>query len=181
MKLLVRTLLILTVTSLFFVQTVQASNGAEVFDIKKGEIVQTIQNSQALQNQVKDWLSSASGIVSSFNVEPNDGLAIKIPLVPPYEIHNDLVNGTVTEVVMFISRSSTYYPTLLIFTKENHIIAVHVANHHLKDFLKENKLYTPEFNLREPIHYNEEGSCRGSSFAFSQNIGFDTYVLLALS
>jgi hypothetical protein len=156
LKLLVRSLLILTGISIsvFFVQTVQASDGAEVFDIKKGEIVQTIKNSQSLQNQVKEWLSSTSGIAGALKIEPNDGIAIKIPLIPPYKIHNELVKGTVTEVVMFIGRSSTYYPTLLIFTKENHIIAVHVANHHLKDFLKKNKLYTSELNLSEPITLN---------------------------
>ncbi|MBP1989610.1 hypothetical protein [Paenibacillus eucommiae] len=153
MKLLVRSLLILTVITigLSFVQAVHASDGAEVFDIKRGEIVQRIQNSQLLQSQVKEWLSSAIGIARSFNIEPNDGLAIKIPVTPPYSIHHELVNGTVTEVVMFIGRSSTYFPTLLIFTKENNFIAVHIANHQLKDFLEENKLYTPELNLSEPV------------------------------
>jgi hypothetical protein len=153
LRLMVRSLLILIVisVSVFFAQTVQASDGAEVFDIKKGEIVQTIKDSQSLQNQVKKWLSSACGIAGSFKIEPNDGIAIKAPLIPPYKIQNEFVNGTVTEVVMFISRSSSYYPTLLIFTKENHTIAVHVANYHLKDFLKKNNLYTPELNLSEPV------------------------------
>lgn len=95
-------------------------------------------------------LSSISGIAGSFRIEPNEGIAIRIPLIPPYKIHNDLVNGTVTEVVMFVSRSKTYYPTLLIITKENQIVAVHVTNHNLKDLLERNRLYTTDLNLNEP-------------------------------
>lgn len=108
MNLFVRSSLILTVisNSILFSQKVQASDGAEVFDINKGEIVPAIENSQSLQNQVKEWLSSACGIAGSFKIEPNNGIAIKAPLIPPYKIQNEFVNGTVTEVVMFISRSS---------------------------------------------------------------------------
>ncbi|TXK71674.1 hypothetical protein [Paenibacillus sp. N3.4] len=152
MKLQVKSLLIWIVISISTIctQAVQAFDGAEVFDINKGEVIQTIVNSQSLQDQVKLWLSSASLIAGSFNIQPNDGIAIKIPLIPPYKTDNELINGTVTEVVMLISRSSTYYPTLLIFTKENHTLAVHVATQGLKNFLKKNQLFTPELNISDP-------------------------------
>jgi hypothetical protein len=70
--------------------------------------------------------------------------------MPPYKVNNDLITGTVTEVVMFISPSKTYFPTLLVFTKENGFVAVYVKNHNLKTFLKKNRLFNPELNLTEP-------------------------------
>ncbi|NOU71844.1 hypothetical protein GC098_10505 [Paenibacillus sp. LMG 31458] len=153
MKTIDRMLFLVTVFSLLFAQTVGASDGAEVFDIKKGEIILTINNSNSLQNQVKDWLSSVNGTAGSLNIEPSDGIAIKIPLVPPYKVNNDWITGTVTEVVMFISTSKTYYPTLLVFTKEKGLVAVHIKNKSLQRFLKKNKLFNAELNLTEPsIH-----------------------------
>ncbi|MGO4501077.1 hypothetical protein AB4114_35085 [Paenibacillus sp. 2RAB27] len=150
MKILDRLLFLVIAFSLFFAQTVGATDGAEVFDIKKDEIILTIRNSNSLQNQVKEWLSSANGAVGSFRIEPSEGIAIKITLMPPYKINNDWINGTVTEVVMFISPSKTYFPTLLVFTKEKGLIAVHVKTHSLKTFLKKNKLFYQELNLTEP-------------------------------
>ncbi|MDQ0888815.1 hypothetical protein QFZ81_003903 [Paenibacillus sp. V4I9] len=153
LKTLVRMLLLVTAFSLLLAQTVRASDGAEVFDIKKGEIILTIRNSNSLQNQVKELLSSANGAVESFKIEPNDGIAIKISLMPPYKINNGWITGTVTEVVMFISPSKTYFPTLLVFTKENGLVAVHVKTHSLKTFLKKNKLFNSELNLSQPSLY----------------------------
>lgn len=150
MTTLYRILILVVAFSLLFAQTVGASDGAEVFDIKKGEIILTIENSNSLQNQVKEWLSTANGNVGSLKIEPNDGIAIKITLMPPYKVNNDRITGTVTEVVLFISPSKTYFPTLLVFTKENGLIAVHVKTHSLKTFLKKNKLYNSELNLSEP-------------------------------
>jgi hypothetical protein len=69
-----RLLLVVGSISLFVPQTVGATEGAEVFDIRKGEVVLTIPNSNSLQNQVKGWLSSANGIAGSFRLEPSDGI-----------------------------------------------------------------------------------------------------------
>ena len=82
LKTLDRMLFLVAAFSLLFAQTVGASDGAEVFDIKKGEIVLTIKNSNSLQNQAKEWLSSANGTVGSLKIEPSEGIAIKIPLCP---------------------------------------------------------------------------------------------------
>ncbi|SDP06773.1 hypothetical protein SAMN04487897_13411 [Paenibacillus sp. yr247] len=150
LKTLDRMLFLVAVFSLLFAQTVGASDGAEVLDIKKGEIILSIKNSNSLQNLVKEWLSSANGTVGSLKIEPSEGIAIKIPLTPPYKVNNKWITGTVTEVVMFISPSKTYFPTLLVFTKEEGLVAVHVKNHSLKTFLKKNKLFNPELNLVEP-------------------------------
>jgi predicted ATP-grasp superfamily ATP-dependent carboligase len=143
-------LLLVFTINFFEVQTVVASDGTEVYDIRKGEVVLTIQNSNSLQNLVKDWLSSAIGIAGWFRIEPNDGIAIKIPLTPPYKVQNKWITGTVTEVIMFVGRSKTYYPTLLVLTKENHLMAVYIKDHNLENFLKENKLYSSELNLSAP-------------------------------
>jgi hypothetical protein len=95
-------------------------------------------------------LSTANGSVESFRIEPSDGIAIKIELMPPYKVNNDWINGTVTEVVMFISTSKTYFPTLLVFTNEKGLVAVHFKTHSIKTFLKRNKLFNQELNLTEP-------------------------------
>ncbi|TCZ79405.1 hypothetical protein E0485_05965 [Paenibacillus albiflavus] len=110
-------------------------------------MVLTIPNSNSLQNQVKGWLSSANGIAGSFRLEPTDGIAIKISLTPPYKVQNTWITGTVTEVIIFVGRIQTYNPTLLVFTKENHFVAVHIKGEKLVTFLKENKLYSSELNL----------------------------------
>ncbi|MNT16734.1 hypothetical protein D3C72_1518500 [compost metagenome] len=147
MKTFICVLLVFGTTSLSTPQTVAATEGAEVFDIRKGEVVQLIPNSNLLQNQAKHWLSSIIGIAGSFKIEPTEGIAIKIPLTPPFSITNNWINGTVTEVIMFVGKSKNYYPTLLVFTKNNRFVAVHIRYHNLKSFLKENKLYSPELNL----------------------------------
>ncbi|NOU66507.1 hypothetical protein GC096_20915 [Paenibacillus sp. LMG 31461] len=140
-------IIIVLVCNLIITQMVSAIDGAEVFDILKGEITQTIPNSNSLQNQVKEWLSAITGIVESMHIEPSEGIAIKIPLTPPYKLTSNWMNGTVTEIVLFISTSETYYPTLLIFTKENGFIGVHFESSSLRSFLQEYKIDNPNLNL----------------------------------
>ncbi|MNR20798.1 hypothetical protein D3C85_1376610 [compost metagenome] len=143
-------LFLLLTCTLLISQPIAASEGAEVFDIRKGEIIRTLPNSNELQTQVKEWLSSITGPLESLEVEPRNGIAIKIPLTPPYSISTKWITGTVTEVVMFVSSSPTYYPTLLIFSKERGFAAIHFDSKNLKVFLEENKLYDPGFNLSMP-------------------------------
>ncbi|MNK86601.1 hypothetical protein D3C87_1065180 [compost metagenome] len=147
MKIFICLLLVLETICLSTPQTVAATEGAEVFDIRKGEVVQLIPNSNLLQNQAKHWLSSIIGVAGSFKIEPIEGIAIKIPLTPPFSITNNWINGTVTEVIMFVGKSKNYYPILLVITKNNRFVAVHIRNHNLESFLKENKLYSSELNL----------------------------------
>ncbi|SEB92815.1 hypothetical protein SAMN05443246_2381 [Paenibacillus sp. GP183] len=130
-------------------QTVHAFDGAEVFDIQKGEVIKIIKNSANLQSEVEKWLSSIAGTVGSLKMEPDSGIGLKIELVPPLKVENQWITGTVTEVALFISEKETYYPTLLIFTKENSVIAVNIQ-YDLMMFLKKNKLFKPEFNLNNP-------------------------------
>jgi hypothetical protein len=130
-------------------QTVHAFDGAEVFDIQKGEVIKTIKNSANLQSEVEQWLSSITGSVGSFKIEPDNGIGLKIEQAPPLKVKNQWITGTVTEAVLFISEKETYYPTLLILTKENSVIAVNIQ-YDLKMFLKMNNLFKPEFNLNNP-------------------------------
>lgn len=135
--------------NLSIAQTVAAMDDAEVFDIKKGEITQAIPNSNALQIRAREWLSSITGNVKSLHIEPSEGIAIKIPLLPPYKLTSSWITGNVTEIVIFISTSESYFPTLLIFTRENEFIAVHFKSSNLKLFLQEYKLDYPNLNLAE--------------------------------
>lgn len=66
-----------------------------------------------------------------------------------HKVKNQWINGTVTEVVLLISRTETYYPSLLVFTKENSVVAVNIHCDLMK-FLKMNNLYDPELNLKSP-------------------------------
>jgi hypothetical protein len=45
-----------------------------------------------LQNQVKEWLSSANGTVGSLKIEPNDGIAIKITFLKKNKLFNPELN-----------------------------------------------------------------------------------------
>jgi hypothetical protein len=141
--------IIVTLTCFFTVEIAHASDGAEVFDIQKGEVVKIIKNSASLQHEVENWLSSIAGPVGSLAIEPDNGIGILIELTPPLKVKNQWLWGTVTKVVLFVSQTETYYPTLLIFTKENSVIAVNIE-HDLKIFLKTNNLYNKELNLNNP-------------------------------
>jgi hypothetical protein len=129
-------------------QSAKAAEGAEVFDIAKGEVVRTIENSSSLQDLVKGWLSSAGELAGSLNIEPGDGIAIKVPMTPPYPLQKEWIMGTVTEVVLFIGRSPKYEPTLLVLTRENQMAAVRLKEQNLEKFLKDHKLYSTDLNLR---------------------------------
>ncbi|NQX71762.1 hypothetical protein HQN90_37445 [Paenibacillus alba] len=65
---------IVALLTVFHVHSVEAFDGAEVFDIQKGEVVATIKNSPSLQSEVAKWLSSISGPVESLHIEPDRGL-----------------------------------------------------------------------------------------------------------
>ncbi|MFC5447400.1 hypothetical protein [Paenibacillus aestuarii] len=140
--------IVLALISLFTPESISASEGAEVFDIQKGEVVRSIPNSNALQKQAKELLASAVGFAGSLRIEPSDGIAIRIPLTPPQKLPNRFVSGTVTEVILFVGRIPSYKPTMLVFTKENQVVAVQLSGgRSLKAFLKAYKLYSPELKL----------------------------------
>jgi hypothetical protein len=139
MKNLVYLIAIIVTLTCFDAQTVSAIDGAEVFDIQKGEVVKTINNSASLQSEVEKWISSIAGPVGSLKIEPDNGIGIKIELTPPLKVNNQWMTGTVTEVVLFVSKTKTYDPMLLIFTKENSVIAVNI-HYDLKTFLKKNNI-----------------------------------------
>ncbi|NOV04649.1 hypothetical protein [Paenibacillus planticolens] len=128
---------------------VYAADGAEAFDIGKGEVIKTITHSASLQSEVGKWLASITGPVGSLNIEPASGIAIKVELAPPLKVSNPWVTGTVTQVVLFVGQSAAYTPKLLIFTQANEVVAV-TFKHDVKRFLKSNGLYSHELNLVMP-------------------------------
>ena len=141
-------ILILGFVSLITPQTVAATEGVEVFDIGKGEIILSMSNSASLQNQAQQWLSSSViRTAGAFRIEPNDGIAIKIPVTSPDRVHGEWIKGTITEIVIFVGTSETYDPTMLVFTKENHTVAVHIRGETLMTFLKENQVYRSDLYL----------------------------------
>lgn len=133
-------------------QAAYAFDGAEVFDIQEGEVVQTIEHSASLQNEVEKWLSSIAGPAGSLHIEPANGIGIKIELAPPLKVDNQWMIGTITEVVLFVSLAETYYPTLLIFSKDHHVVAFNIQ-YDLKAFLITHHLYQEQFNLKNPPHF----------------------------
>lgn len=159
MKKLVHFMIIALSFTLINEQAACAFDGVEVFDIQKGEVVKTIEHLASLQNEVGKWLSSIAGPVGSLHIEPANGIGIKIELAPPLKIDNQWLKGTVTEVVLFVSQTDTYYPTLLIFTKENHTVAFNIQ-YDLKVFLVTHHLYHEQLNLKNPPHYRYNGTPR---------------------
>lgn len=126
-----------------------AADGAEAFDIQKGEVVKSIPHSANLQSEVEKWLIAIDGPVGSLNIEPKSGIAVKIELAPPLKINNPWIKGTVTQVVLFVSESDSYTPKLLIFTQENNVLAM-AFKYDLQSFLKRYDLYRPQLNLSMP-------------------------------
>jgi len=150
---LIRILLVVGVMVLSFApQAVWATEGAEVFDIIKGEVVATIPNSDLLQNQVKSLLSSVVGVAGVFRIEPNDGIAIKVKLAPPYRVRNQWITGTVKEVIVIVGRNQTYAPTMLVFMEDHHFLGFHVNSDTLTAFLKGVNLYSSELDLGTSLH-----------------------------
>jgi hypothetical protein len=126
-----------------------AADGAEAFDIQKGEVVKTIPHSANLQREVEKWLSAIDGPIGSLSIEPDSGIAVKVELAPPLKINNPWIKGTVTQVVLFVSESDSYTPKLLIFTQDNHVLGM-ALKYDLHSFLKKNDLYRPQLNLSMP-------------------------------
>ncbi|MHA7746497.1 hypothetical protein [Paenibacillus chondroitinus] len=62
-----------TVVLLFSVSClpVSAADGAEVFDIQKGEVVKSFPHSAQLQSEVEKWLAAIEGPIGSMNIEPD--------------------------------------------------------------------------------------------------------------
>lgn len=128
MKLLKLTIaaVLLLALACFRVRPAMAMEGAEVFDVQKGEVVKSIPHSETLQLEVLKWLNAITGGIGSLTIDPKEGTGLKVELAPPLNIHNRWVDGTVTQVVLFVSRQALYEPILLVFTRENGVTAVNI-------------------------------------------------------
>ncbi len=132
--------------TIWFTPPVHAQDGAEVFDIDKGEVVRAIPHSESLQQEAGKWLASIHGPIGRMRLDPDSGIGIKIELAPPQSIDTPWIKGMVSEVVLLIGKEKTYAPTLLVITREDRSAAFHI-DYNLKPFLMKNKLYDPNLNL----------------------------------
>ncbi len=134
-----------------FVPIAMANDSFELFDVNKGEVVSSTDNSLSLQTVVKNWIFSAIGVNSSFEIEPPNGIAVKIKLTPPIQVQSKWMTGIVSEVVLFVSESNSYLPTLLIIRKGENPLALHLRGEEVRSFLNNNNINSEKLNLEDSL------------------------------
>lgn len=147
MKLFLTLMLVGLIGFYSYPQSVKATDGAEVFDIKKGEVLATIPYSDGLRNQIIYLLSSVKGVVKAVKIEPRDGIGIKVKLAPPQKVQSKWIKGTVTEIVILVGRNRTFPPTMLVYLKDSHSLALHIRGENLAYILKRLNLYSSDLYL----------------------------------
>jgi hypothetical protein len=109
----------------------------EVFDVIQGRVVKYIDNSLEIQEEVRLWLGSISGLSPQLRVDPEDGIAVKIAINPPISIERNEYSGFITEVFLCVPRNRT--PYLLVFTEDGKPL-VFLFEHDIAPFLREHGL-----------------------------------------
>ncbi|MCI3918951.1 hypothetical protein MO973_01750 [Paenibacillus sp. TRM 82003] len=103
---------------------------AEVFDVDRGEVVRLIPNTPELQHDVEAWIYASKGAAPQFRLDPENGIGLKLAFTPPLRVEDDRwdgwIQGTILEAIVFVSRSPTYPPTLLLLKSNGRIAALHI-------------------------------------------------------
>lgn len=120
---------------LFSGQSITQANGnqIEVFDVKQGKITKHIPNTEAIQKEVRQFISTIQGLSPSVRIEPRDGMAYKIPVQPPINYQGKWFSTLIDEVFLMIGTNEE--PRLLIFDDENRPYVV-LFKHDISGFLK---------------------------------------------
>lgn len=108
---------------------------ADLFEIKEGKAILDFENSAAIQDEVKLWLQSISGLADRTNIlEFQDGYCLRIPIYPK-QVNNKWIDASIRDV--FLMLDPNYKPVLLIFDEDwPKRYLVHFS-HDVRPFLKE--------------------------------------------
>lgn len=95
----------------------QSAIEVEIFDIKQGEVVQTVPAYLNVQDEVISYLDNITGVYKKINPIPHDGMMVKIPLEQPYLLKNEWLSNYIEEVIIIFPKNDN--PILLLFDEEN--------------------------------------------------------------
>lgn len=105
----------------------------QVFDAAKEKVVQTIPVTPDVRQEAEAWLNSVESLSPQFNIDIKQGLVLKVPFDPPYNMKSRFYTGPVSEVNLILPPDRR--PTLLVITKENRPL-VFLFTRDVKPFLK---------------------------------------------
>lgn len=108
---------IFLIISLLPQQVYGVSPSVELLDIKTGNITKGIYNSEEIQNETRFCLQSITGVSSKFNPIPKEGMLIKVPLEPPYQLENEWINDFISEVIIISNPKED--PLLVLHNDDN--------------------------------------------------------------
>ncbi|MFJ7730221.1 hypothetical protein ACIQXV_29610 [Neobacillus sp. NPDC097160] len=95
----------------------QTNHQIQIIDIKKGEVIKSVQKTPDLQQEVVKILEGITGVYVKLNPYPNNGFVIKTPLEPNIMVKNQWFNDLVDEVMIIFPVQEK--PYLLVFDNEN--------------------------------------------------------------
>lgn len=99
---------------------VQRDINIEIFDIKKGEVMQSVPLNQSIQREIEEYLRNITGLYIKAKPIPNEGFVIRVPLRPPQKVKNILPNDKGIDIIneVFILFPKQRDPFLLILDKK---------------------------------------------------------------
>lgn len=112
-------IILLLFTFFFLSQGVQAAEyrKIEVFDMGKGKVIQKIESSRQIQQQIYSLLDTIDGVYKGIRLDFKKGHIYKVPIEPVVHVENQWFSGLVTEVYLFKPETGT--PVLLLIDDEN--------------------------------------------------------------
>lgn len=107
-------------TAFLALPAIKVRGGAEVeiFDIKKGRVVETLPSDAAIQKKAREYLEGITEIYGKARPIPPRGYMIKIPLERTFVLNNRWMNNGVDEVVVIVpEKEAILY--LMVFDDKN--------------------------------------------------------------
>lgn len=106
----------------FHPQLLQAENHQEfieIFDSHQEKVVKTVQVDDQINKMVKNWLNEINQVYQSINPIPNNGYAIRFPIISYIDIENKWLNKDIEEVYLTIPNNED--PCLIVLTVDKQV------------------------------------------------------------
>ncbi|WP_438431810.1 hypothetical protein [Gorillibacterium sp. sgz500922] len=111
---------------------------AELFDVKREQVIRLIPADSRLRQEADRWLSAASGKAGELAFEPHKGIGLRIALVPPAVVDRDWYRGPVRELFLFAEDAKG--PHRLLFFDDDSRMHLIVLPYDLTAFLRDYRI-----------------------------------------
>lgn len=120
-------------TQLMLPEQSELANRVQVFDVKKGQVVQTTENNDYFQENVHQWLSGITGFAPEVSPDLKAKYIVRVPVKPAATLKVGTTKLNVIEVFLFYYEDKE--PMLLIFdeAKKPYIFNI---NNDVKPFIQ---------------------------------------------